>query len=219
MTSYRIIRDACEATGGGGLFCQLQRHHMTEEVYDLLKRLNVNNSGMNASGIESGNTEEIPTNPNENSPPAVVYETGVDFGALGENVQNIINQTPQRPKTIPFGRRDSMSQSSTMSFALGRKEYNLANHMNQNMQNMLSPLLVLIQHGQKRAEERDRIQRDREIELRSQEAEREERRREREAEAKIRAKEKAHSERLNLVMLTVLAKIGGINKEDLQLDW
>ncbi|MBW0485960.1 hypothetical protein O181_025675 [Austropuccinia psidii MF-1] len=97
MTSYRIIRDACEATGGGGLFCQLQRHHMTEEVYDLLKNLN-------ASGIESGSiqtiqneremsiienngnlqggdgliddTEEIPTNPNGNSPPAVVDETG-----------------------------------------------------------------------------------------------------------------------------------------------
>ncbi|MBW0572290.1 hypothetical protein O181_112005 [Austropuccinia psidii MF-1] len=30
MTSYRIIRDACEATGGGGLFCQLQRHNMTD---------------------------------------------------------------------------------------------------------------------------------------------------------------------------------------------
>ncbi|MBW0516962.1 hypothetical protein O181_056677 [Austropuccinia psidii MF-1] len=99
---------------------------------------------------------------------------------LGENVQNIIDQTPQWQKTIPFGRRDSMGQSSTMSFASGRKERNLANHMNQNMENMLSPLLVLIQHGQEQAEEQDRIQPDREIELRSQEAEREERRRERE---------------------------------------
>ncbi|MBW0554309.1 hypothetical protein O181_094024 [Austropuccinia psidii MF-1] len=96
--------------------------------------------------------------------------------------------------------------------------------MNQNMQNMLSPLLVLIQHGQEQAEEWDRIQQYREIELRFQEAEREERRRERKEEqqaeeAKMRAKEKACSERLNLVMLMVLAKIGGINKEDLQLDW
>ncbi|MBW0540893.1 hypothetical protein O181_080608 [Austropuccinia psidii MF-1] len=81
------------------------------------------------------------------------------------------------------------------------------------MQNMLSPLLVLIQHGQ----ERDRIQQDQDIELRSQEAEREE---EQQAEeAKMRAKEKACSERLNLVMLMVLAKIGGINKEDFQVDW
>ncbi|MBW0545246.1 hypothetical protein O181_084961 [Austropuccinia psidii MF-1] len=85
------------------------------------------------------------------------------------------------------------------------------------MQNMLSPLLVLIQHGQEqaeewdKAEERDRKQQDQEIELRSQEAEREE--------AKMRAKEKSCSERLNIVMLTVLAKIGGINKEDLQVDW
>ncbi|MBW0504218.1 hypothetical protein O181_043933 [Austropuccinia psidii MF-1] len=157
-------------------------------------------------------TEELLPNANRNSPTAAIDNTGVDFGTMRENVQNIIDQTPQQPKTIPFGRRDSMS------FTLGQKERNLANNMNQNMQNMLSPLLVLIQHGQEQAEERDRIQQDREIELRSQEAEIEERRRERE-EAKIRAKEKAHSERLNLVMLTVLAKIGGINKEDLQLDW
>ncbi|MBW0547110.1 hypothetical protein O181_086825 [Austropuccinia psidii MF-1] len=115
----------------------------------------------------------------------------------------------QWPKTFPFGRRDSMSLES------GQKVHNLANNMNQNIQNMLSPWLVLIQHGQEW---------DREIELRSQEAEREERRRERQEEqqteeAKMRAKEKAHSERLNLVMLTVLAKIGSINKEDSQLDW
>ncbi|MBW0490735.1 hypothetical protein O181_030450 [Austropuccinia psidii MF-1] len=82
---------------------------------------------------------------------------------------------------------------------------------------MLSPLLVLIQHGQERAEERDRKQQDQEIELRFQEAVRE--KEQRAEEAKMRAEEKACSERLNLVMLTVLAKIGGINKEDLQLDW
>ncbi|MBW0556691.1 hypothetical protein O181_096406 [Austropuccinia psidii MF-1] len=147
---------------------------MTEEVYDLLKRLNANNSGMNGGDGLIDDTEELPKNANGNSPPAVIDETGVNFGTMGENVQNIIDQTPERPKTIPFGRRDSMS------FASVQKERNLANHMNQNMQNMLSPLLVLIQHGQERAEERDRIQQDREIELRSQEAEREERRRERE---------------------------------------
>ncbi|MBW0555454.1 hypothetical protein O181_095169 [Austropuccinia psidii MF-1] len=166
-------------------------------------------------------TEELPPNANGNSPTEAINDTGVDFGTLGENVPNISNQTPQQPKVFPFGRRELMSQSSSMSLESGQKERNFENNMNKNMQNMLSPLLVLIQHGQEQAEEQDRIQQDQEIELRSQEAEREERRREREEEeeAKMRAKEKALSERLNLVMLMVLAKIGGKNKEDLQLDW
>ncbi|MBW0510259.1 hypothetical protein O181_049974 [Austropuccinia psidii MF-1] len=156
-------------------------------------------------------TEELPPNANGNSQTAAIDDTGVNFGTMGENVPNIINQTPQWPKAFPLGRRDSMSLAS------GRKKCNFANNMNQNMQNMLSPLLVLIQHGQEQAEEWDRIQQDQEMELRSQEAEREE---EQQAEeAKMRAEEKACSERLNLVMLMVLAKIGSINKEDLQLDW
>ncbi|MBW0546432.1 hypothetical protein O181_086147 [Austropuccinia psidii MF-1] len=101
-------------------------------------------------------------------PTEAIDNTWVNFGTMGENVPNIINQTPQQQKVFPFGRRYSMSLSSA------QKDHNFANNMNQNM---LSPLLVLIQHGQEQAEERDRIQQDQEIELRSQEAEREERRR------------------------------------------
>ncbi|MBW0465740.1 hypothetical protein O181_005455 [Austropuccinia psidii MF-1] len=99
-------------------------------------------------------TEELLPNSNQSSPTEAIDNTGVDFGTMGENLPNFSDETPQRPKVFPFGRRDSMSLAS------GRKERNFANYMNQNMQNMLSPLLVLIQHGQERAEEWDRIQRD-----------------------------------------------------------
>ncbi|MBW0499376.1 hypothetical protein O181_039091 [Austropuccinia psidii MF-1] len=104
--------------------------------------------------------EELLPNANGKSPTEAIEDTGVDFGTMGENVPNISNQTPQWPKVFPFGRKDSMSQYSSMSLASGQKECNFANNMNQNMQNMLSPLLVLIQHGQEQAEEWDRIKQD-----------------------------------------------------------
>ncbi|MBW0547775.1 hypothetical protein O181_087490 [Austropuccinia psidii MF-1] len=106
------------------------------------------------------NTEELLPNSNGNSPKEAIDNTGVDFGTMGENVPNISNKTPQRPKAFPFGRRDSMSQSSSMSLESGQKDGNFANNINQNMKNMLSLLLVLIQHGQEQSEERDRIQKD-----------------------------------------------------------
>ncbi|MBW0550952.1 hypothetical protein O181_090667 [Austropuccinia psidii MF-1] len=64
-------------------------------------------------------TKEILPNANGNSPTEAIEDTGVDFGTMGENVPNISNQTPQRPKAFPFGRRESMSQSSSMSLASG----------------------------------------------------------------------------------------------------
>ncbi|MBW0563159.1 hypothetical protein O181_102874 [Austropuccinia psidii MF-1] len=75
MTTFRIIKDSCDALGGGGLFVQLQRHHMTQEVYEMLKRINTNNCGLNATGMESGafpqpltavgNTQNLGNNENE----------------------------------------------------------------------------------------------------------------------------------------------------------
>ncbi|MBW0486477.1 hypothetical protein O181_026192 [Austropuccinia psidii MF-1] len=38
MTTFRIIKDSCDALGGGGLFVQLQQHHITQEVGLLLIR-------------------------------------------------------------------------------------------------------------------------------------------------------------------------------------
>ncbi|MBW0553328.1 hypothetical protein O181_093043 [Austropuccinia psidii MF-1] len=66
MTAYRMIKDSCDATGGAGLYTQLQRYHMTNEVYDILKQLNMNNCRMNCNGMESGDyTQEQVNNNNE----------------------------------------------------------------------------------------------------------------------------------------------------------
>ncbi|MBW0585274.1 hypothetical protein O181_124989 [Austropuccinia psidii MF-1] len=54
MAIYKTIRDACNATEGGGIYMQLQRHHMTMEVYELLKERNINNCGTFEVGMESG---------------------------------------------------------------------------------------------------------------------------------------------------------------------
>ncbi|MBW0507131.1 hypothetical protein O181_046846 [Austropuccinia psidii MF-1] len=202
----------------------------------MLKHLNANNNGMNAIGIESdsfqsmqneretsiveikGNlqgedgkiddTEVVPPEANGNYPIAAIDNNGVDFGRMGENSRRIIDKTTQKPKAFSLGRRESMCQSSTITLELGLKGWNFANKMNQNMKNMISPLLVLIQHGQEQEEEQDC-----EIELRLQEAER------REEEPKMQAEEKDFRDQLNMVILTVLAKIGSINKDELQLDW
>ncbi|MBW0469470.1 hypothetical protein O181_009185 [Austropuccinia psidii MF-1] len=48
MTTYRMIKNSCDATAGAGLYTQLQRYHMTKE------QLNRNNCGMNANGMELG---------------------------------------------------------------------------------------------------------------------------------------------------------------------
>ncbi|MBW0589617.1 hypothetical protein O181_129332 [Austropuccinia psidii MF-1] len=72
-------------------------------------------------------TEEVPPNANQNSPSAAIDNTGVGFGIMEENPPRIIKHTPQKPKSFPFGRRDLMSQLSSFSLELGRKEQNFEN--------------------------------------------------------------------------------------------
>ncbi|MBW0504233.1 hypothetical protein O181_043948 [Austropuccinia psidii MF-1] len=57
LAIYKNIKDSYDATGGGGLYIQLQRHHMTMEIFELLKEINQYNCGMNEVGFESGNLQ------------------------------------------------------------------------------------------------------------------------------------------------------------------
>ncbi|MBW0506176.1 hypothetical protein O181_045891 [Austropuccinia psidii MF-1] len=60
MTTYRMIKDSCDATGGEGLYTQLQHYHMTNEQW------NMNNCRMNVNRMESGDfTQEQANNNNE----------------------------------------------------------------------------------------------------------------------------------------------------------
>ncbi|MBW0579712.1 hypothetical protein O181_119427, partial [Austropuccinia psidii MF-1] len=58
------IKDFCDGTGGGGSYIQLQRHHMTMEVFELLKEINLHNCGTNEVGFESGDFQ-TPANNND----------------------------------------------------------------------------------------------------------------------------------------------------------
>ncbi|MBW0563160.1 hypothetical protein O181_102875 [Austropuccinia psidii MF-1] len=75
-----------------------------------------------------------------------------------------------------------------------------------NMQSMLSPLMLMLQNGQERADECDQLQRAREDA-------REERRLEREEER--RKEEKARNDQMNMFMMTLLAKVTGIDQDQL----
>ncbi|MBW0580219.1 hypothetical protein O181_119934 [Austropuccinia psidii MF-1] len=63
----------------------------------------------------------------------------------------------------------SMSQESSISFASTRLDRSFLTNMNNNMQGMLCPLMMMMQQNQERAEERDRRQKERDEERRLQE--------------------------------------------------
>ncbi|MBW0491419.1 hypothetical protein O181_031134 [Austropuccinia psidii MF-1] len=54
--------------------------------------------------------------------------------------------------------RRSMSQESSISFASTRQDWSFLTNINNNMQGMLCPLMMMMQQNQERAEERDRRQ-------------------------------------------------------------
>ncbi|MBW0554492.1 hypothetical protein O181_094207 [Austropuccinia psidii MF-1] len=234
MTTFRIIKDSCDASGGGGLFVQLQRHHMTQEVYEMLKRINTNNCGLNATGMESGafpqqstavgNTQNLENNENERREDNI-SNGGDPSGSDNDDTQSRdahedgeirhnedifslrpVSSTSQRPSISGLRRRDSISQSSCLSMDTTRRDHSFMSNMSSNMQSMLSPLMLMLQNGQERADERERLQRAREDA-------REERRLEREEEQ--RKEEKARNDQMNMFMMTLLAKVTGINQDQL----
>ncbi|MBW0555347.1 hypothetical protein O181_095062, partial [Austropuccinia psidii MF-1] len=185
MTTYRMIKDSCDATGGAGLYTQLQRYHMTNEVYDILKQLNMNNCRMNCNGMELGDYTQEQVNKNneltnendwnrcgdherENGHSDTEEECQPNKNSQGTNEE--MNQ----PGPSNFGQNihasgrknccGSMTQESSISFASTRQDWSFLKNMNNNMQGMLCPLMMMIQQNQEREEERDRCQMERDEE-------------------------------------------------------
>ncbi|MBW0555021.1 hypothetical protein O181_094736 [Austropuccinia psidii MF-1] len=66
-----------------------------------------------------------------------------------------VSSTSQRPSISGLRRRDSISQSSCLSMDTTRRDCSFMSNMSSNMQSMLSPLMLMLQNGQERADERD----------------------------------------------------------------
>ncbi|MBW0542949.1 hypothetical protein O181_082664 [Austropuccinia psidii MF-1] len=219
MTTYRMIKDSCDATGGAGLYTQLQRYHMTNEVYDILKQLNMNNCGMNCNGMESGDYTQDQGQENDDLGNENDWNRGGDHerengqsdteedGQPNENAQGS-NEEMAQPGPSTFrrnihgsgrkNRRGSMSQESSISIASTRRDRSFLTNMNNNMQGMLCPLMMMMQQNQERAEERDRRQMERDEERRLQEEQR-------------RVADESRRDRMNMAMLMMFAKVTGVD--------
>ncbi|MBW0551956.1 hypothetical protein O181_091671 [Austropuccinia psidii MF-1] len=68
------------------------------------------------------------------------------------------------PGTSRSSHRNSVSHLSSVSRGTTRRDRNFMNNMNTNMQNVLSPLMLMLQQSQDCAEERDWMQRSRDDE-------------------------------------------------------
>ncbi|MBW0462292.1 hypothetical protein O181_002007 [Austropuccinia psidii MF-1] len=148
---------------------------------------------------------DIPVNVLVNSPTDTFDDSIVELGSVEVNFPEILFNNTQRNQLDPLGLQDSVSKLPLNSFSSNKQYWNFANNMNQNLKNMLSPLMMLIQNRQEQAEEKDRMQRDQEKELRLKEEEREEEKRL--LEAKLWAEEKSRNNWLDMVMLMILEKI------------
>ncbi|MBW0547859.1 hypothetical protein O181_087574 [Austropuccinia psidii MF-1] len=95
-----------------------------------------------------------------------------------------------------------MSQSSSLSMDTTCQDHLFMS----NMQSILSPLMLMLQNGQEQADERDQLQR-------AWEDTREERCLKWEEER--RKEEKACNDQMNMFMMTLLAKVTGINQDQL----
>ncbi|MBW0593330.1 hypothetical protein O181_133045, partial [Austropuccinia psidii MF-1] len=120
---------------------QLQRHHMTVEVYELLKEINMKNCGVNDIGMESANFPQT-TNAKEDKTsnteiPVQMEDIGDKNGQLPSEcgdalwINTIDNQNQDAendlinrkgptirtncPTPLQFGRQNSLGQSSSMS--------------------------------------------------------------------------------------------------------
>ncbi|MBW0548665.1 hypothetical protein O181_088380 [Austropuccinia psidii MF-1] len=197
---------------------QLQHHHMTVEVYELLKEINMNNCVVNDIGMESGdfpqttNAEEDETSNTEI--PVQTEDIGDENGQLPSECGDAL-----RINTIDNQNQDAANdlinregQSSSMSVGTSRRDQNFMNNMNTNMQNVLSPLMLMLQQSQDRAEERDRMQRARDEERQMLMREREEERRLRETQ--IRAEERRRNDQMNMYMMAMLSKMTGVPLDD-----
>ncbi|MBW0562729.1 hypothetical protein O181_102444 [Austropuccinia psidii MF-1] len=138
----------------------------------MLKRINTNNCGFNATGMESGelpqllmavgNTQNLENNENERREDNM-SNGGDQSGSENDNTQSQnahedverrhnedifslrpVSSTSQRPSISGLRRRDSMSQSSCLSMDTTCWDRSFMS----NMQSMLSPLMLMLQNGQ-----------------------------------------------------------------------
>ncbi|MBW0584434.1 hypothetical protein O181_124149 [Austropuccinia psidii MF-1] len=183
MTTYRMIKDSSDATGGEGLYTQLQRYHMTH------KQFNMNNCGMNCNGMELGNYTQEQVNDNNE----LTNEN--DWNRCRDNErENGHGDTEEegQPNKNAQGTNEEMKQPGPSNFiqnihASGRK--NCRRSMR-----MLCPLMMMMQQNQERAEERDRCQMERDEEKRLQE--------------ECRCMEdESRRDRMNMTMLMMFARV------------
>ncbi|MBW0586811.1 hypothetical protein O181_126526 [Austropuccinia psidii MF-1] len=153
------------------------------EVFELLKDINLHNCGTNEVGFESGNFQ-TPANNNDGnfncedvveltqllceqagqSGPREGVEDWADDSTNMQSQAKGSQTTHKVPGTSGTSHRNSVSQASSVSRGKTHHNRNFMNNMNTNMQNMLLPLMLMLQQSQDCAEERDRMQRSRDEE-------------------------------------------------------
>ncbi|MBW0507993.1 hypothetical protein O181_047708 [Austropuccinia psidii MF-1] len=149
----------------------------------MLKWINTNSCGLNAMGMESGafpqpltalgNTQNLENNENErrednmsNSGDQSASENDdTQSWNAHEDVEISHNEdifplhpvcsTSQKPSKSGLRRRESMSQSSSLSMDTTRQDQSFMSNMSSNMQRMLSPLMLMLQNVQEQADECD----------------------------------------------------------------
>ncbi|MBW0552928.1 hypothetical protein O181_092643 [Austropuccinia psidii MF-1] len=144
------------------------------EVYELLKEINQNNYGTNEVDFVSGdftapannnNGEsieediEVPTEPSGNQGCHSGSENGEsrtreEMGNWADGPENIPSQ-PEGSCTTQNICGNSSSQMPSISRGTTCRDRNFMNNMNTNMQNILLPLMLMLQQSQDREEERD----------------------------------------------------------------
>ncbi|MBW0515009.1 hypothetical protein O181_054724 [Austropuccinia psidii MF-1] len=179
--SVQNIKYSCDATGGGGLYIQLQWHHVIMEVFDLLKEINQKNYSTNEVGFDSG---DFPPPLNNNNGEKIHEDFEVPMEPSGNQVAHLGSENggsgpregmgnwPDDPENIPSqpkGRHttqhicgtsrmvcvNSSSQMSSVSRGTTLCNWNFINNMDTNMQNILLPLMLMLHKSQDQAEERD----------------------------------------------------------------
>ncbi|MBW0586231.1 hypothetical protein O181_125946 [Austropuccinia psidii MF-1] len=116
------------------------------------------------------------------------------------------------PTPSQFGQPNSLGQASSMSAGTTRQDQNFMNNMNKNLQNVLSPLILMLQKSQDHVEERDQMQRSRDDERQMLMCEKEEE--QRPCKTQIRTEKKRRNDQMNIYMMAMISKMTGVPLDD-----
>ncbi|MBW0546453.1 hypothetical protein O181_086168 [Austropuccinia psidii MF-1] len=130
------------------------------------------------------------------------------MGNWADAPENIPSQPEGSHGTSRMVHRNLSSQMSSVSRGTTCWDRNFMNNINANMQNVLSPLMLMLQQSQDRAEERDRMQRSQDDERKILIPEQEEERCLQETQ--IQAEEQRRNDQLNMYMMAMLSKMTGV---------